>query len=65
MKWVLKDDIKVSDTEDENLDCFTGRILKIAYDINRDIHHDKNAKSVLAITSKPINTGIVTLIRKW
>ena len=64
-KWVLKDDIKVSDTEDKNLICFTGRILKIAYDINRDIHNDKNANSVLAITSKPINTGIVTLIRKW
>ena len=51
-KRVVKEDIKVSDTEDANLYYFTDRILKIAYDINIDIHHDKHAISTIISTSK-------------
>ena len=57
IKRVVKN-IKVSDTKDKNHYSFTGRILKIAYDINVDEHLDWNAKSIIATISKFNNTWI-------
>ena len=50
---VVKENFKV-----ENQYCFTDRILKIAYDINIDIHHRKHAKSIKSFTSQFNNIGI-------
>ena len=46
-KRVVKEDIKVSNTKVENQYYFTDRILKIAYDINIENHHDKHANSII------------------
>jgi len=54
----LNEDIKVSNTKVENQYYFTDRILKVAYDINIDNHHEKHAISIITITSKFDNIGI-------
>ena len=56
----VKEESKVPDfdTNVENHYFFTDKILKIAYDINIENHHDKNAKSQITITSKFDNLGI-------
>ena len=51
IKRVVNEDIKVSDTKNENLLYFTERLLKIAFDIKLDNHHDKHANSIISITS--------------
>ena len=60
MKRVAKDEINLSDidTKDENRYIFIDKILKIAYDININNHHDKNATSQITISSKFNNFGI-------
>ena len=59
-KRVVKEDNKVIDidTKVQNHYQFTGRILKVAYDIKIDNHHDKNANSQKTITSKVDIMGI-------
>ena len=57
-KRVVKDDTEVSHTNVENHYYFTDRILKIAYIIDIDNHHSKNANSIITITSKFDNIGI-------
>ena len=57
-KRVKKEAIKVSDTEVENRNCITDRIIKNAYHIIIDNHHDKDANSQITITSKFNNIGI-------
>ena len=61
IKRIVKEDFKVSDTKVENLHFFTDRILKKAYDINLDSHHDNYANSIITISSKFINIGIDTI----
>ena len=58
IKQVVKDEIKVPDIDikDENLDFFTDKILKSAYNITVENQHDKNVNSVLTITP---NYGII------
>ena len=60
IKRIVKEEIKVSDidTKDENRYYFTDRILKDAYGINIDNHHNENANSTITITSKFNNIGI-------
>ena len=50
---------KVSDFDKrvENQNYFTDGILKVAYDINIDIHHDENANSQKTITSNTKKIG--------
>ena len=47
-----------SETKDENLWYFTDRLLKIAYDIDIDNHHEKHAISIKTITSKFNKRGV-------
>ena len=61
IKRIVKEDFEVSDTKLENLYYFTDRILKKAYDINLDNHHDNYANSIITISSNFINTGIDTI----
>ena len=58
MKRVVKEAKELYDTKVENQYCFTDRILKIAYDINIDNHHDEHANSITRIPSKFDNIGI-------
>ena len=60
MKRVVKEQIKVpnNDIKDENRYYFTDKILKIAYDIKIDNHHDENGISQLITTSNFYNLGV-------
>ena len=58
IKRHVKEDIKVSDTKDENLFFFTDRLLKIAFDIKIDNHHDKHANSIISFTSNFNKIGV-------
>ena len=60
MKRVRKEKNKVSDfnTRVENQTYLTDRILKVAYDINIDNHHDENANSQITFVSNTNNIGI-------
>ena len=60
IKRVVAEEITVSDfdTKFENQNYFTDRILKVAYNINIDNHHDKHANSQITITWKFNNIGI-------
>ena len=60
MKRVVKETNKVSNTKVENQNCFTDRILKIAYDIKLDNHDDQNANFQITITSNFKNIRIDT-----
>ena len=51
-KRVVKEDFKVTATNVEKHYRFTERRLKVAYDINIDIHHRKKANSTNTIILK-------------
>ena len=51
---VVKDETKVPDIDikDENLNFFTDKLLRGAYNITVEHHHDKNVNSMLTVTPK-------------
>ena len=57
-KPVKREHFEASHTKIKNLYYFIYRILKVAYVINIDNHHDKHANSMITITSKSNETGI-------
>ena len=61
IKRIEKKNIKLSTTNVERPYYFTDEILKIADDINIDNDLDKNANSILTITSNFNKTGIDTI----
>ena len=57
-KNFVKEVVKVIDINVEKHYYFTDKLLKIAYDISIENHHDKHGNSLIPISSKFDNIGI-------
>ena len=54
----MKENINISDTSLEIFYPLTDRILKFAYDINKDNHHNNHANSIITSVSNFNNIGV-------